>query len=636
MTKQQKTTLARILVAGVLFAVGLVAAYQELLTDDQLLYIYLPAYLIIGYDIVWNAVTGLFGGQVFDENFLMTIATIGALLIGEYPESVAVMLFYQVGELFQSYAVGKSRKSIGELMDIRPDYANIRREGQLIQVSPEEVLPGDEIVVLAGERVPLDGRVSEGISSVDTSALTGESVPRTMKKGDEVLSGSINLNGVLVVQVTREYAQSTVAQILDLVENASSKKANVENFITRFARYYTPLVVLAAVLLATVPPFLLGMGNFEDWIYPALSFLVVSCPCALVISVPLSFFGGIGGASRQGILVKGSNYLEQLAETKVVVFDKTGTLTHGVFEVVEMVPAEGISKEELLEVTALAESFSNHPIATSLKEKYGKEPDHSRVEGFEDLAGFGIKVLVDGRAVYAGNTRLMKELEMEYFPQSVIGTEVHVAREGEYLGHFVIADRVKEDSPIMIQDLNRRGIETVMLTGDAQPVGEAVARELGIQKVYTQLLPQDKVDKLEEILDETHAKGGKVAFVGDGINDAPVLTRADIGISMGALGSDAAIEASDIVLMDDQPSKIATAMKIAKRTLRIVRQNIWFALGIKFLVLALTAFGKATMWQAIFADVGVSVIAILNAMRALRIHGDDAPKKDYQEMVAAS
>lgn len=617
MSSGQKKSLTRIIIAGVLFATGIIVSWQGLLTGYWLLAIYLPAYIIIGYDIIWNAILGITSGQVFDENFLMTIATLGALIIGEYPESVAVMLFYQVGELFQSYAVGKSRKSIADLMDIRPDYANIQNGGELQQVSPEDVHVGDKIVVLAGEKIPLDGVVVEGSSSIDTSALTGESVPRTLREGEEAISGSINLTGVLTIQVTKEFSEGTVSQILDLVENASSKKANVENFITRFARYYTPFVVGAAVLLAIVPPFFTGWNTFQTWLYRALSFLVVSCPCALVISVPLSFFGGIGGASRQGILVKGSNYLEQLAETKTVVFDKTGTLTHGVFEVVENSPAPGVSSQELLEITALAESFSNHPISLSLQEEYGKPIDNTRVSGFEDMAGHGIKAIVDGAEVYAGNSRLMDQIGVEYTAPKTIGTIVHIAKDGVYQGHFVIADRIKEDSPAMIQELNRRGISTVMLTGDTDEVGQAVGRQLGMQKVYTELLPADKVTMLEEMMEEEHL--GKIAFVGDGINDAPVLTRADIGIAMGGLGSDAAIEASDIVLMDDKPSKIATAMNIAKRTLTIVKQNIWFALGVKALALVLTAFGQATMWQAVFADVGVSIIAILNAMRALRM-----------------
>ena len=627
MSDNQKKSLIRIIVSAVLFATGIILSYNKILTGYQLLFIYLPAYIVIGYDIIWEAIQGILSGQVFDENFLMTIATLGALIIGEYPESVAVMLFYQVGELFQSYAVGKSRQSITELMDIRPDYANIEQNGALVQVSPEDVKVGNEIVVLAGEKIPLDGTVIDGSSSVDTSALTGESVPRSLRVGQEAISGSINLTGVLKIKVEKEFSESTVSQILDLVENASSKKARVEDFITRFARYYTPAVVIAAVLLAVVPPFLLGKGDFTEWLRRALNFLVVSCPCALVISVPLSFFGGIGGASKQGILVKGSNYLEQLAETKVVVFDKTGTVTHGVFEVVETAPVENISPNELIEVAALAESLSNHPIAKSLVDKYGKTVDTSRISGFEDITGHGIKAVVDGNEIYAGNTRLMDKIGIKYTDQKTVGTVVHIVSNGKYLGHIVIADRVKEDAHEMIAELNSRGIETVMLTGDAKTVGEDVARQLGVQKVYTELLPGDKVDKLEQILKDQKAKGGKVAFVGDGINDAPVLTRADIGIAMGALGSDAAIEASDIVLMDDQPSKVATAMTIAKKTLTIVKQNIWFALLIKAIVLVLSAFGKASMWQAVFADVGVSVIAIINAMRALRIDGSSKESK---------
>ena len=554
--------------------------------------------------------------QVFDENFLMSLATVGALATGEYPEAVFVMLFYQVGELFQSYAVDQSRKSITSLMDIRPDYANIEVDGQLRQVDPEDVAVGDTIVIKAGERIPLDGVVLEGTSNVDTAALTGESLPREAQPGDDVISGCVNLSGLLRVRVTKAFEESTVAKILDLVENSSSKKAKAENFITKFARYYTPAVVLAAVALALLPPLFTSI-QWVDSIQRALNFLVVSCPCALVISVPLSFFGGIGGASKNGILVKGGNYLEVLAKTELVVFDKTGTLTRGVFNVTAIHP-DHCGEAQLLELAALAESYSDHPISRSLKEAYGKELDASRVSNVEELSGRGVRATVDGRQICAGNDKLMEDIGVSWHPCHRVGTTVHVASDGVYLGHIVISDEVKPDAKEAITALKACGVRrTVMLTGDAKAVGESVAQELGLDEVHTQLLPADKVTRVEALLGEVSPKGA-LAFVGDGINDAPVLSRADIGIAMGGLGSDAAIEAADIVLMDDKPSKLADAIRIARRTLAIVRQNIVFALAVKFLVLALSAAGVANMWEAVFADVGVSVIAILNAMRALK------------------
>ena len=578
--------------------------------------LFIISYIIVGGDVVKRAVKNIFKGQVFDENFLMSIATIGAFFIGEYPEGVAVMLFYQVGELFQSYAVGKSRKSIASLMDIRPDYANVKKGDELVKVDPDEVQIGDIIVIKAGEKIPLDGKVIEGSSMIDTSALTGESVPREVEVGSDILSGCININGVITAEVTKEFGESTVSKILDLVENASSKKSNSEQFITKFARYYTPVVVIIAVFLAIIPPLVIDGATFSDWIYRALAFLVVSCPCALVISIPLSFFGGIGGASKKGILVKGSNYLEALAETEIVVFDKTGTLTKGVFNVQEIHP-EGVSKEELLELTAYVESYSNHPISLSLKRAYSKEIDNGRISDVEEISGHGVIATVDGKKVMAGNIKLMKMMDIPYFKGELIGTVVHVAVNNKYIGYIVIADEVKEDSAQAIKELKAANIkQTVMLTGDNKSVGSKVAKELGLDKVYAELLPADKVEKLEELFSQK-SKKGKLAFVGDGINDAPVLARADIGIAMGGLGSDAAIEAADIVIMTDEPSKIATAMKISKKTLKIANQNIVFAIGIKIIVLILSAFGITTMWAAIFADVGVTIIAVLNAFRAL-------------------
>ena len=577
---------------------------------------FLIPYLVIGWDVLWRAVRNIAHGQIFDENFLMAIATVGALCIGEYAESVFVMLFYQVGELFQSYAVGRSRQSIAELMEIRPDYANVERDGTVEQVDPDEVAVGETIVIKAGERVPLDGVVLEGRSDLDTAALTGESLPREVQSGDDVISGCVNLTGLLKVRVTRAFEESTVSKILDLVENAGSKKAKAENFITKFARYYTPTVVLAAVALALLPP-LVGAVGWSESLHRALIFLVISCPCALVISVPLSFFGGIGGASKAGVLVKGGAYLEVLARAQIVVFDKTGTLTKGVFNVTAVHP-EQCGEDRLLELAALAESWSEHPISRSLREAYGKEVDASRVTDVEEHSGRGVHAKVDGQEIWVGNDKLMDAIGASWHPCHRVGTTVHVAAKGEYLGHIVISDEVKEDAAQAVADLKALGVaKTVMLTGDAKAVGESVAAQLGLDEVHTQLLPADKVEQVEALLSEKTGKGC-LAFVGDGINDAPVLSRADIGIAMGGLGSDAAIEAADVVLMDDKPSKIAVAIRIAQKTLVIVRQNIVFALGVKALVLVLGAVGEANLWEAVFADVGVSVIAILNAMRAMK------------------
>ena len=612
MSKKQKRMLARLVAAAVLFA----AALPLPLTGLARLAVFLLPYAVVGWDVLWRAVRNIAHGQVFDENFLMALATIGALATGEYPEAVFVMLFYQVGELFQSYAVDQSRKSITALMDIRPDYANIEVDGQLQQVDPEDVAVGDTIVIKPGERIPLDGVVLEGSTTVDTAALTGESLPREAGPGDDVISGCVNLSGLLRVQVTRPFEESTVSKILDLVENASGRKAKAEHFITKFARYYTPIVVLAAVVLAFLPPLFTSIQWVES-IHRALNFLVVSCPCALVISVPLSFFGGIGGASRDGILVKGGNYLEVLARTEIVVFDKTGTLTQGVFNVTAIHP-DDCSEGQLLELAALAESWSDHPISRSLKEAYGKELDSARVSEAEELSGRGVRAVVDGHTVCAGNDKLMEDIGVSWHPCHRVGTTVHVAADGVYLGHIVISDQVKPDAKEAIAALKAQGVrKTVMLTGDAREVGEDVAGRLGLDEVHTQLLPADKVEQVETLLKQVSSKGA-LAFVGDGINDAPVLSRADVGIAMGGLGSDAAIEAADIVLMDDKPSKIAHAIAIARRTLAIVRQNIVFALAVKLLVLVLSAAGWASMWAAVFADVGVSVIAILNAMRCLR------------------
>jgi len=610
-----KKRLRKIIIAAILY---IFAAVINLNNEWLNFALYLITYIIVGGDVLKKAFKNIGKGKVFDESFLMGLATIGAFLIGEYPEGVAVMLFYQIGEYFQSYAVNKSRKSIADLMDIRPDYANVKRGEELIKVDPDEVEVGDIIVIKAGERVPLDGKVIDGNSMVDTSALTGESVPREIGVGSEILSGCININGVITVEVTKEYDESTVSKILDLVENASSKKSNSEKFITKFAKYYTPIVVIVAVLLAFVPTLLIKGASFSDWLYRALSFLVVSCPCALVISIPLTFFGGIGGASKRGVLVKGSNYLEALAETEIVVFDKTGTLTKGVFNVQE-IHSEGISKDELLELTVHAESYSNHPISQSLKRAYAKEIDNSIISDIEEIPGHGVTALVNGKRVAAGNIKLMKKMNIPYYEGEVIGTVVHVAVDDKYAGYIVISDEIKEDSVKAIKELKASNIkETIMLTGDSKSVAVKVAKDLGLDKVYSELLPGDKVDKLEELFSKKSEKG-KLAFVGDGINDAPVLARADIGIAMGALGSDAAIEAADIVIMTDEPSKIATAIRISKKTKNIAYQNIAFAIGIKVLVLILSAFGLTTMWAAIFADVGVTIIAILNSFRALNV-----------------
>ena len=618
MTKKQKKTRKRILTALGLF---LALELAEHLAPDALPglawpVLYLIPYGIIGWDVLWRAIRNIKNGQVFDENFLMSVATVGAFGCGEYPEAVAVMLFYQVGELFQSVAVDRSRKSISALMDIRPDYANIERNGELVQVDPEEVSVGDVIVVKAGERVPLDGTVLEGTSSLDTAALTGESLPRDVQAGDEVVSGCVNLTGVLHVKVNKPFGESTVAKILDLVENSSSKKAKAENFITKFARYYTPAVVFAALALAALPP-LLGMGPWLMWVQRALNFLVVSCPCALVISIPLSFFGGIGGASKQGILVKGGNYLEALAQAGIVVFDKTGTLTKGTFEVTAVHPQQ-VSEGELLELAALAERFSDHPISRSIQAACQSAPDPNRVTDAKEIAGHGVRAVVDGKTVLAGNQKLMDQFHIPFEDACHhVGTIIHVAVDGVYMGHIVISDQVKEGAKETLRDLKAAGVrKTVMLTGDSQAVGQAVARQLGLDEVHAELLPGDKVDQVERLL---QSKGPKeqLVFVGDGINDAPVLSRADIGVAMGAMGSDAAIEAADIVLMDDDLKKLPVAVRIARKTLRIVRENIVFALAVKFLVLILSAVGVANMWWAVFADVGVSVIAILNSMRML-------------------
>lgn len=611
MTAKQKKMLYRIILSTVLLIVTAIIRPTGWIAPIA----YLIPYGIIGWDILWKAVRNIRNGQVFDENFLMALATVGAFLTGEYHEGVFVMLFYQVGELFQSYAVGKSRKSISDLMNIRPDYANLERDGQLEEADPEDVQIDDIIVIKPGERVPLDGVVIDGTSMLDTRALTGESLPRSVQPGDEIISGCINNSGLLRIRVTKPYEESTVARILDLVENSSMKKSKSEQFITRFARWYTPAVVISALLLAFVPP--LFLGGWADWIHRALIFLVVSCPCALVISVPLSFFGGIGGASRRGILVKGGNYLESLAYAETVVFDKTGTLTKGVFKV-SAIHACSMSERELLKIAAVAESYSDHPISHSLREAYGGKIDLTRLEQAEELSGRGVRAIVDGKIVCAGNDKLMKDIGVDWKPCELAGTIVHIAIDGIYAGHILISDEAKPDAEDAVASLERQGVRRiVMLTGDSRQVGESSAAQLGIREVHSELLPADKVGKVERMLNE-NSQRGKLIFVGDGINDAPVLSRADVGIAMGAMGSDAAIEAADIVLMDDQPSKIALAVSIARKTLKIVRQNIVFALGVKGLVLVMAAFGVATMWEAVFADVGVSVIAILNAMRALK------------------
>lgn len=610
---KQKRQLYKIIAAAVLFAV----AFMLPVSGCWRLAVWSAAYLIVGLPIVRKAFRNIGHGQVFDENFLMTAATAGAFALGEYSEGVAVMLFYQIGELFQSYAVNKSRKSIAALMDIRPDYANIERDGKVVRVSPEDVRPGEDIIVTAGEKIPLDGRIVEGYSLIDTAAITGESVPREAAVGDEVISGCINLNGRLKIKVTRDFGQSTVAKILDLVENASSQKASVENFITRFARYYTPAVVFLALAIAVLPPLLVDGAAFSDWLYRALTFLVISCPCALVISVPLGFFGGIGAASRNGILVKGSNYLEALAATEIAVFDKTGTLTKGCFEV-SRVQGEGIDDDTLLETAALAGGNSTHPVSQSIRKAYGKEIDLRRVADFEELPGRGIKATIGGKTVLLGNKKLLDEYGIKFNPVNGAGTVVYIAAGGIFRGFILIADEIKPDALAAIAALKKAGIrETVMLTGDNAAVAENVAQTLGLDKFFANLLPAQKVEKVEALMKDK-SDGGKLIFAGDGINDAPVLALADIGIAMGGVGSDAAVEAADIVIMTDEPSKIAQAIKISQRTLRIVRQNIVFALGVKFWVLLMGAEGLATMWDAVFADVGVSVIAIINSMRALK------------------
>ena len=612
-----KKTLYRIGAAVVLLVVALIFQTDIWWID---LIIFAVPYLIIGYDVLLEAFSGLFRGAFLDENFLMAIATVGAFAIGEYSEAVGVMLFYKVGETFEQYAVGKSRKSIAELMNIRPDYANVLVNGEVVVTDPDEVAIGSRVLVKPGEKVPLDGVVVSGTSFLDTSALTGESVPRSISTGDEILSGWINTEGVLEIQVTKEFGESTVSKILDMVENASNKKSNSENFISRFASVYTPIVVISAILLAILPPLVVPGQEFSTWIYRALSFLVVSCPCALVISIPLSFFGGIGGASRAGVLVKGGNYLEALAKTETVVFDKTGTLTKGVFRVQKVTVANEMGEAELLKIAALAESYSNHPISKSIRQAAEAEGklDLSLVSDTKEIAGHGVEAVISGQKILCGNGKLMERENIEFTPADSVGSVVYLAVDGKFAGHIVIADEVKSDAAKAISDLKNSGVKkTVMLTGDMEKTAQAVAGELKIDHFFAGLLPGDKVEKVEELLAEKNEKK-TIAFVGDGINDAPVLARADVGIAMGAMGSDAAIEAADIVIMTDEPSKIATAMKIARRTLSICRQNIVFAIGIKVLVLILTAFGYTNMWAAVFADVGVAVLAILNAMRALK------------------
>lgn len=625
MNKKQKKMLVRIIIAAALMIILHFVPVKGVIR----FLLYLIPYFVIGYDILRKAFKGIMNHQVFDENFLMAVATVGAIIValsenGDYTEAIAVMLFYQIGELFQSYAVGKSRRNISELMDIRPDYANVEVDGKLEQADPDEVEIGSVIVVKPGEKVPIDGIIIDGSSTLNTSALTGESVPRDAKCGDEIISGCINLSGVLKIRTTKEFGESTVSKILDLVENSSSKKSKSENFISKFAKYYTPAVCYSALALAILPPvvrilFMSVSPEWATWIYRALTFLVISCPCALVISIPLSFFAGIGGASREGVLVKGSNYLETLSQTKYVVFDKTGTMTEGVFEVTD-VYKNTMDKEKVLEYAALAESFSSHPISKSLKKAYGREIDQTRVSDVEEISGHGIIAKVDGIDVAAGNYKLMKKLRLSYADSDKVGTVVHVAVNGKYEGYILISDRIKATAKEAIHALKKAGIErTIMLTGDSKTVADSVAKELGIDEVYSELLPSDKVAKVEELLAKKSRKS-KLAFVGDGINDAPVLSRADIGIAMGAMGSDAAIEAADIVLMDDDPVKISKAIKISRKCLRIVYENTYFAIGIKLICLLLGAVGIANMWLAIFADVGVMVIAVLNAIRALFVH----------------
>lgn len=619
MTKKQKKVLIRIIVSAILLIVCCLIPF----TNPYVKFIaFMVPYFVIGYDILKKAVLGIIHGEVFDENFLMAVATVGAIALSDYKEGTAVMLFYQIGELFQSYAVGKSRRNISQLMDIRPDYANIEEDGKLKQVDPDEVAIGTIITVQPGEKVPLDGTVVEGSASLNTSALTGESLPREVKEGDDVISGCVNMSGVLRIRTTKEFGESTVSKILELVENSSMKKSRSENFITRFARYYTPAVCYGALALAILPPVINlisgNPANWSQWVIRALTTLVISCPCALVISIPLSFFGGIGGASAKGILVKGSVYLEELAHAKYVVCDKTGTLTKGVFEVTDTEPAGDFDKETLLEMAAYAESYSNHPISKSLKQAYGKEIDASKVSDIEEISGHGVTATVGGKKVAVGNRKLMKKLEISYTEPTKVGTEVHVAIDGVYAGYILISDVIKPNAKKAVADLKQAGVEhVIMLTGDAKRVADSVAQELGLDEVKSELLPADKVKEVENLL-ETKDKKEILAFVGDGINDAPVLSRADLGIAMGAMGSDAAIEAADIVLMDDDPAKIATAMKISRKTIRIVHQNIVFALAIKALCLFFGAIGFVNMWWAIFADVGVMIIAVINATRALK------------------
>lgn len=609
----ERIILSRIVLAILLFITAMLFTHSTILKCT----VFGMAYLIAGYDIIFKALKNIIKGQVFDENFLMGIATLGAIGIKEYPEAVMVMVLYQIGEYLQDKAVEKSQNSITELMDIRPDYANIKKDGDLIKISPYEVKIGDTIIVKTGEKIPLDGIIIDGTATLDTSALTGESRPREVKIGDEAISGCINTNGLLKIRVTKEYGQSTVSKILDLVENASSKKTKTENFITKFAKIYTPVVVLAALFLAILPPLIFG-SNFSVWINRALTFLVISCPCALVISVPLGFFAGIGGASKCGILVKGSSYLELLSKPETIVFDKTGTLTQGCFKVVKIVQQEDTTKEELLELTAYAESYSNHPIALSIKKAYDKNIDKNRISEISEIAGNGVRAEINGCSILVGNENLLKNHNISYQKANETGTIVYTAKNSKFLGYIVISDKLKEDAQKAIMELKRLKLQTVMLTGDTEESGLTVAKELNIDKAYTQLLPIDKVDKIEDII-EQKTKNKSVIFVGDGINDAPVLTRADVGIAMGGLGSDAAIEAADVVIMDDKPTKVATAIKIAKQTLMIVKENIAFALGIKVLFLILGAFGFVTMWGAVFADVGVTLIAVLNSLRALKI-----------------
>ena len=614
---EDKKRTIRLAVGAVVYAIGMaLTVFAKLPTLAELAFL-IVAYVILGWDVVWQAVKNITRGQVFDEHFLMSVSTIGAFAIGEYPEAVAVMLFYQVGEFFQSLAVKRSRKSISDLMDIRPDSATVKRNGVLQVVSPESVAVGEIIVVKPGEKIPLDGIVVDGESMLDTKALTGESVPRSIRKGDEALSGCINQSGLLTLKVTKSFGESTVSKITDLVENASARKAPTENFITTFARYYTPVVVGMAAVLAIIPPLVLG-GGWSEWLRRGFVFLIVSCPCALVISIPLTFFGGIGAASKRGVLVKGSNYLEALNKVSVVVFDKTGTLTKGVFEVANIIPAAGYQKEQVLEYAAQAESYSNHPIAKSILATYGKPIDQKQFSGFEEISGHGISVMVQGKKVLAGNSKLMESEKIAYAACDAVGTKFYVAADGSYVGCILIADEVKPDSKCAIAELKKIGVEkTVMLTGDDERIGKSVADELGLDAYYAQLLPDQKVEKLE-MLDKQKRQGSKLAFVGDGINDAPVLARADVGIAMGGLGSDAAIEAADVVLMTDEPSKLVEAIDVAKATKRIVMQNIVIALGIKSVFLVLGALGMAGMWEAVFGDVGVTIIAVLNAMRILK------------------